>query len=229
MGGPTVSKRGSHAPIASRYARRGSQGRGRERTRPACATARNSAGSSLLGLDEDPGHLLAHGVGPASVRAAVESPPVVVVRVEVVPDKRLAPEDLPQLPDMRDRDLARHDFRPGPAHVDAGIEFAPDGVQIARAAELPRPPSVRNTGVGQNRKRAPGRCPRTHRYTPFAAPHCAEANDAQRFASSACMRSGMSSNSSAKCSHPRPSICSKRALQARLVLRRGRTGCRAPD
>src|SRR5205807_2476543 len=63
--------------------------------------------------------------GSTGVGATEETAAIVVVGVEIVPDQRPAVQAALELADVRDRNLARDDFRSGPEHVNLRREVAP--------------------------------------------------------------------------------------------------------
>ena len=90
--------------------------------------------SSLLGFLRSPFTSLRSSSGRPD-RARRKSAAVVVVRVEVIPDDRLAAEQRAELANVGQKNLARDNLGSGPENVDLRQEIPANSRQIVRTAE----------------------------------------------------------------------------------------------
>ena len=96
-------------------------------------------------IDEDAAHGVAQFRRTPGIRPTIEAATVVVVRVEIIPEERLAAEEPLQFLNVRNSDVARNDFRPSPEDIDLGQQLAANRLQIVFTAQptLRHSPAVR--------------------------------------------------------------------------------------
>src|SRR6185295_4454436 len=87
-------------------------------------------------IEQDTADSFAQFRRTSGIRPAMEAPAIVIVRVKIVPNQRLPLENPLQLLNVRNRDLARDDFRAGPKDVNLCQEFAANGFKVAFSAEF---------------------------------------------------------------------------------------------